>query len=65
VVIGSDITVTVLESRGDRVRLGIAAPAHVSILRGELTTRADGPAPDTGPEGEADRSRSAAARADR
>jgi carbon storage regulator len=34
--IDSDITITVLESHGNRVRIGIEAPSHVSILRGEL-----------------------------
>lgn len=36
VQIGNDVTVTILEVTGDRVRLGIAAPADVTILRGEL-----------------------------
>jgi carbon storage regulator len=34
--IDSDITITVLETHGNRVRIGIEAPAQVSILRGEL-----------------------------
>ena len=34
--IGADITVTVLEIRKGRVRLGITAPDTVSVLRGEL-----------------------------
>ena len=34
--IGESITVTVLEVRGNVVRLGIRAPANVRILRGEL-----------------------------
>ncbi|HEY0984068.1 MULTISPECIES: carbon storage regulator [unclassified Schlesneria] len=33
----STITVTVLEVKGGRVRLGIEAPADVSIRRRELT----------------------------
>lgn len=36
VVIGDDITVTVLEVRGDIVRLGIDAPRSVSVNRAEL-----------------------------
>jgi carbon storage regulator len=36
VVINNDVTITVVEIRGDRVRLGIVAPAHVPILREEL-----------------------------
>jgi carbon storage regulator CsrA len=31
-----EITVQVLEIKGDRVRLGFEAPAAVAILRGEL-----------------------------
>jgi carbon storage regulator CsrA len=65
VVIGKDITITVLETRGDRIRLGIDAPAHVSILRIELITRGDGPAPRLDQEGEPARPRDAAASADR
>lgn len=36
--LGSDIVVTVVEVTGQRVRLGIDAPAEVSILRSELQT---------------------------
>jgi carbon storage regulator len=36
VQIGTDITLTVLEVKGNRVRLGIGAPPDVSILRAEL-----------------------------
>ncbi len=35
-VFGEGIIVTVLEVNGDRVKLGITAPASVSVLRGEL-----------------------------
>jgi carbon storage regulator len=34
--IGDDIVVTVLEVNGNRVRLGIDAPADVPLLRSEL-----------------------------
>ncbi len=34
--IGSGITITVLEIRGQLVRLGVTAPANVPILRNEL-----------------------------
>ena len=33
---GDDITVTVIDIRGDKVRLGIEAPREVSIHRGEV-----------------------------
>lgn len=31
-----EIVVTVLEIRGDKVRLGFEAPAHVEVMREEL-----------------------------
>jgi len=34
--IGSDVIVTVLSVRGDRVRLGIEAPPNVPVNRGEI-----------------------------
>jgi carbon storage regulator len=36
VIAGGDIVVTVLEIRGDKVRLGIDAPKDVSIHRSEV-----------------------------
>ncbi len=36
IVIGNDIVISVLEVRGNRVRLGITAPKKVSIQREEL-----------------------------
>src|SRR4026209_2487077 len=36
IVIGADVTVTVLEIRGDQVRLGIAAARWVSVQREEV-----------------------------
>jgi carbon storage regulator len=44
VVIANDITVTVLEVHGNRVRVGIEAPEDVRILRAELACRQDEPA---------------------
>lgn len=35
-MIGTDITVTVLEVRGDQVRLGIKAPRAVQVHREEV-----------------------------
>lgn len=34
--INDDVTITVVEIRGDRVRLGIEAPSHVSVHRQEV-----------------------------
>ena len=36
VVIGDDVTVTVLEVRGDVVRIGIDAPRSIAVHRAEL-----------------------------
>jgi carbon storage regulator len=36
IAIGDDVVVTVLEARGDVVRLGIAAPRSVAVHRAEL-----------------------------
>ena len=38
IVIGSDVTVTVLEIRGDQIRLGITAPRDVTVHREEVWT---------------------------
>jgi carbon storage regulator len=38
VVIGNCISVTVVEVKGNKVRLGFSAPEDVSILRSELAT---------------------------
>lgn len=34
--IGHDITITVVEIRGDKVRIGISAPASVPVHRSEV-----------------------------
>lgn len=36
IVIGSDIVVTILEVRGDQVRIGIDAPRSVTVHREEV-----------------------------
>jgi carbon storage regulator len=36
IMIGDDIVVTVLEVKGDQIRLGIAAPRHVQVFREEV-----------------------------
>jgi carbon storage regulator CsrA len=43
VVIGNGITLTVVEVKGNRVRLTFAAPDQVRILRGELACWQDDP----------------------
>jgi carbon storage regulator len=34
--IGNDVVITVVRTKGKAVRLGIQAPAHVPVLRGEI-----------------------------
>lgn len=41
IIIGKDIEVTVLEIRGNTVRLGITAPRDISIHREEVQQRID------------------------
>lgn len=36
IVVNGDIVITVLEVRGDQVRLGIKAPRHVTVHREEV-----------------------------
>ena len=36
IIIGEDIEVTVVDIRGDKVRLGISAPKHVTVHRKEV-----------------------------
>lgn len=38
--IGDNITITVIKTKGNSVRLGIEAPTDVSVLRGELVATA-------------------------
>jgi carbon storage regulator len=38
VVIGDDIVVTILEQRGDTIRVGVDAPRHIRVSRQELLT---------------------------
>jgi carbon storage regulator len=36
IMVGNDIEITVLEVRGEQVRLGIRAPRHVAVHRKEV-----------------------------
>lgn len=40
IVVGDFIEITIVQVRGDSVRIGIAAPASVSVKRKELIDRA-------------------------
>ena len=44
IMIGGDIRVTVLEVRGNQIRLGIVAPQSVRVLREEIISRPAKPA---------------------
>jgi carbon storage regulator len=36
IIIGDDIEITVVDIRGDKVRLGVSAPKHISVHRKEV-----------------------------
>ena len=38
-MVGDEVTVTVLEVKGNQVRIGIDAPKHVSVHREEIFNR--------------------------
>ena len=45
IVIGDDVRITVVEVKGDKVRLGIDAPRSVSVHREEVWVALNQPAP--------------------
>ena len=45
IVIGDNVTVTILDVQGERVKLGFAAPAEVPIHREEIHRRMEGRLP--------------------
>ena len=47
IVINNDITITVVEIRGDKVRLGIVAPKEVPVHRQEVYEAIHGKQPNT------------------
>jgi carbon storage regulator len=51
VKLGNSIVVTVVRLAGDRVRLGIEAPADIRVLRGELESQPAAPSELSSPAG--------------
>jgi carbon storage regulator len=43
ILIGNDVTVTILEVKGDRVRLGVNAPRETPIVRQEVIEKIAAP----------------------
>lgn len=50
IVINNDIVVTVVEIRGDKVRLGIVAPKDIPVHRQEVFEAIHGKSPESAPE---------------
>jgi carbon storage regulator len=46
IVINNDVTITIVEIRGDKVRLGISAPKNVAVHRLEVYEAIHGHAPE-------------------
>ena len=46
ITIGNGVTVTVLAVQGDKVKIGIVAPAEVPVHRQEIQKRIEGCSPD-------------------
>ena len=46
IVIDGDIKVTIVSVKGDRVRIGVSAPATVSVDRAEVHDRKNASAPE-------------------
>ena len=49
IVINNDVVITVVEIRGDKVRLGIVAPKEVPVHREEVYEAIHGTSPDVKP----------------
>jgi carbon storage regulator len=45
--IGTDITITIIEARGNKIRIGIDAPEEVHVLRAELCEFLNRPMPES------------------
>lgn len=56
IVIGDNIVITIVDVRGDKVRVGIEAPAHVPVHRQEVADALKRNAPSTPPAADSPRS---------
>ncbi|MBP86978.1 MAG: carbon storage regulator [Planctomycetaceae bacterium] len=48
IMIGEDIVITIVDVRGDKVRIGIEAPAHIPVHRQEVYLALQQPEPPAG-----------------
>ncbi len=46
IVIGDDIVIQILESRGNQIRVGVTAPREISVHRQEIYERIHGKLPE-------------------
>ena len=42
IIIGDNIEIMIVDIRGDRVRIGISAPPHISVHRAEIYDQING-----------------------
>ncbi len=48
IILGNDVEITVIQIRGNRVRLGVAAPRDLTVTRSEVLARPGMPSERTG-----------------
>jgi carbon storage regulator len=50
IVVNEEITIEILQIKGNQIRIGIVAPREVRVRRGELTPHCDNPSTWVAPE---------------